>query len=170
MTRRYYHDELGINSRLDTLQAAILLVKLPHIDAWNQRRRALAAHVITSSSCALASPPCPRPQNRTATIADGSGAAVHGTARPARLPPVRDPRATPRRAPRAPHGRSASAAKSTIPLPIHLQAAAKHLGHKPGDFPETERASAEVLALPMYPELREDEQEIVVEAIRRFYG
>ena len=56
------------------------------------------------------------------------------------------------------------------PVPIHLQAALRDLGHKPGDFPQAERAAAEVLALPLYPELRDDEQQIVVAAIRAFYA
>jgi dTDP-4-amino-4,6-dideoxygalactose transaminase len=55
-------------------------------------------------------------------------------------------------------------------VPIHLQAALKDLGTKPGDFPHAERAAAEVLALPLYPELRDDEQQTVVEAIRAFYA
>lgn len=56
------------------------------------------------------------------------------------------------------------------PVPLHLQAALKDLGYKPGDFPHAERAAAEVLALPLYPELRDDEQQTVVEAIRSFYA
>ena len=56
------------------------------------------------------------------------------------------------------------------PLPLHLQVALKELGYREGDFPESERAAAEVLALPIYPELRQDEQEIVVEGIREFYA
>jgi dTDP-4-amino-4,6-dideoxygalactose transaminase len=55
-------------------------------------------------------------------------------------------------------------------VPLHLQAALRDLGHKPGDFPEAQRAAAEVLALPLYPELRDDEQQSVVEAIRSFYN
>ena len=56
------------------------------------------------------------------------------------------------------------------PLPLHLQTSLTHLGYKQGDFPESERAAAEVLALPIYPELREDEQQTVVQAIRTFYA
>src|SRR5207249_3968623 len=55
------------------------------------------------------------------------------------------------------------------PCPLHLQKAFSYLGYKPGQFPEAERASREVLALPIYPELRRDQQELVVETITRFY-
>ena len=56
------------------------------------------------------------------------------------------------------------------PLPLHQQESLQSLGYRTGDFPESERAAAEVLSLPIYPELRDDEQETVVEAIRRFYA
>ena len=56
------------------------------------------------------------------------------------------------------------------PLPLHLQSSLAHLGYKAGDFPHSEAAAAQVLALPIYPELREDEQQVVVEAIREFYA
>jgi len=56
------------------------------------------------------------------------------------------------------------------PLPLHLQASLRGLGYKEGDFPISEQAAAEVLALPIYPELRDDEQQTVVNAIRDFYA
>jgi dTDP-4-amino-4,6-dideoxygalactose transaminase len=56
------------------------------------------------------------------------------------------------------------------PVPLHLQPALRELGYKRGDFPEAERAANEVLALPIYPELRDDEQECVTDAMREFYG
>ena len=167
MTRRYFHDEVGINSRLDSLQAAILLVKLPHLDTWNARRRSLAARYNQLFLRAGIST-MPTLQN-SATIADGV------------VLPYIAPRAQHVfhqyvvRAPRRDELRAHLTAQGIgseiyYPLPLHLQAALKQLGYRPGDFPHAERAAAEVLALPMYPELREDEQETVVEAIRRFYA
>ena len=163
MTRRYYHDEVGWNSRLDSIQAAILSVKLRYLPTWNQRRRDIAAsynNLFQSSGLT----------SSTATsIADGI------------VVPYTDPRATPVfhqyviRAPRRDALRDyitslGIGSEIYYPVPLHLQAALKDLGYKPGDFPETERAAAEVLALPLYPELRPDEQEAVVEAIRAFYA
>ncbi len=167
MTRRYFHDELGVNSRLDTLQAAVLLVKLPHIAAWNARRRALAARYNQLFlSAGIATMPTPE---RPTTIADGI------------VLPYIAPRAQHVfhqyviRAPRRDELRAYLTTRGIgseiyYPLPIHLQAAVRNLGYQPGDFPEAERAAHEVLALPIYPELREDEQESVVEAIRQFYS
>jgi dTDP-4-amino-4,6-dideoxygalactose transaminase len=160
MTQRYRHDELGENSRLDAIQAAILSVKLRHLPTWNQQRRTLAARydsLFHASNLAGAS------------TQDGI------------VLPFTDPRATPIfhqyviRAPR----RDALRAHLTAhhigteiyyPVPLHLQPALKDLGYKPGDFPHAERAAAEVLALPIYPELRDDEQKTVVDAIRAFYA
>ncbi len=168
MRRRYFHDEAaGWNSRLDTLQAAVLLVKLPYLHAWNQRRRELAARYNRLLLAAgLATMPSPE---RPATVSDGL------------VLPYTDPRArhvfhqyvirAPRRNELRAHLTALDIGTEVYyPLPIHLQQAMRSLGYKPGDFPESERAAAEVLALPMYPELREDEQDTVVEAIRTFYA
>ena len=160
MTRRYFHDEVGGNSRLDELQAAVLNVKLRHIDEWNQQRRDRAA--------------CYDQLFREAGLAAGS--TTEGV-----VLPYTDPRAThvfhqyviraPRRDALRDH-LTAHEIGSEIyyPVPIHLQAALRDLGYKPGDFPNAERAAAEVLALPLYPELRDDEQQTVVAAIRDFYA
>jgi len=160
MTRRYYHDEVGWNSRLDAIQAAVLAVKLRYLPEWNRQRRTRAA--------------------RYDELFRAASLAAHSTQEGIVLP-YTDPRATPVfhqyviRAPRRDALRGALAAKHIgseiyYPVPLHLQAALKDLGYKPGDFPHAERAAAEVLALPLYPELREDEQQTVVEAIRTFYG
>jgi dTDP-4-amino-4,6-dideoxygalactose transaminase len=160
MTRRYYHDEVGWNSRLDALQAAILEVKLRYLPQGNQRRRDLAARY-------------------DQLFRDADLAAV--STKEGIVLPWTDPRATPIfhqyviRASRRDtlHDYLATqqiGSEIYYPVPLHLQAAFKDLGYKPGDFPHAELAAAEVLALPIYPELRDDEQQTVVEAIRRFYA
>ena len=167
MTRRYFHDEVGWNSRLDTVQAAVLEVKLRHLPAWNQRRRELAARYsqlfLASGIATLTSPESPH------TIADGI------------VLPYTHPRAQHVfhqyvvRAPRRDDLRAHLTAQGIgnevyYPLCLHEQAALRSLNCRTGDFPESERAAAEVLALPIYPELRGDEQDEVVEAIRNFYA
>jgi dTDP-4-amino-4,6-dideoxygalactose transaminase len=160
MRRRYFHDEVGWNSRLDTLQAAILEVKLRHLPRWNQQRRTLAARYDQLFQSA----------NLTgSTIKDGI------------VLPFTDPRAGHVfhqyviRAPRRDALRQYLADRQIgseiyYPLPLHLQESLAFLGYRPGDFPHSEAAAAEVLALPIYPELREDEQHTAVEAIRGFYA
>ena len=159
MRQRYFHDEVGWNSRLDTLQAAILKVKLQRVAAGNQRRRELA----TLYDQRLRSAGLTGPSTTEGIV----------------LPFV-DPRAEHVfhqyviRAPRRDELRAfltehKIGTEVYYPLPLHLQESLKSLGYKRGDFPVSERAADEVLALPIYPELREDEIETVVEAIRRFY-
>ncbi len=160
MRRRYYHDEVGWNSRLDTLQAAVLEVKLRRVDAGNRRRLELA---------------CLYNERFTAaglvgkTTADGV------------VLPFCDPRGEHVfhqyviRAPRRDALREYLTAHSIgsevfYPLPLSLQDSLKFLGYRKGDFPVSERAAEEVLALPIYPGLRVEELESVVEAIRRFYA
>lgn len=167
MTRRYFHDEVGWNSRLDTLQAAVLEVKLCHLPAWNQQRRTLAARYnelfLAAGIATLTSPESPK------TIADGV------------VLPYTAPSAQHVfhqyviRAPRRDELRAHLTAQNIgseiyYPLCLHQQHALNSLGYRTGDFPESERAAAEVLALPIYPELRDDEQQTIVEAIRQFYS
>jgi dTDP-4-amino-4,6-dideoxygalactose transaminase len=180
MTRRYFHDEVGGNSRLDTLQAAILEVKLPHLPAWNQRRRVLAARYNQLFHAAgLAAnpggPSFPASSERVGSKATEPSIA-DGIILPWTHPQaqhvfhqyvIRCPRRDELRAHLTAQG---IGSEIYYPLPLHLQASLKFLGYKVGDFPEAERAAAEVLALPMYPELREDEQDTVVSAIRAFYA
>jgi len=160
MKRRYFHDEIGWNSRLDSIQAAVLEVKLRHLPRWNQQRRTLAARYDQLFREANLAVSCTK---------DGL------------VLPWTDPRAHHIfhqyviRAPRRDalrHYLTDRQIGSEIyyPLPLHLQTSLAHLGYKPGDFPHAELASTEVLALPIYPELREDEQQTVVEAIRTFYA
>jgi dTDP-4-amino-4,6-dideoxygalactose transaminase len=160
MRRRYFHDEVGWNSRLDTLQAAVLEVRLRHVDAGNARRRDLAALYDELFHAAGLS---------GETTADGI------------VLPWTDPRAVhvfhqyvlrvPRRDELRAHLTALGIGTEIYyPQPLHLQHSLQRLGYKLGDFPVAERAAAEVLALPMYPGLRDDEVETVVEAIRRFYA
>jgi dTDP-4-amino-4,6-dideoxygalactose transaminase len=164
MTRRYHHDEVGWNCRMDAIQAAVLEIKLRYVSQWNQQRRARAARydeLLRAAGLAA-------PANSTSAV-DGL------------VLPFTDARATHVfhqyviRAPRRDALRDHLAARNIgsevyYPVPLHLQAALKYFGYKPGDFPEAERAAQEVLALPLFPELRDDEQEAVVDAIRAFYA
>ena len=160
MRRRYFHDEVGWNSRLDTLQAAVLEVKLRYLPKWNQQRRDRAA--------------------RYDQLLRDAGLTAATTAEGIVLP-ITDPRATHVfhqyviRAPRRDGLRQFLADQQIgseiyYPLPLHLQASLASLGYRQGDFPVTEAAAAEVLALPIYPELRDDEQQTVVAAIAAFYA
>jgi dTDP-4-amino-4,6-dideoxygalactose transaminase len=160
MRRRYYHDEVGWNSRLDTLQAAILEVKLRRVEAGNVRRRELASlYNERFTAAGLVGK----------TTADGV------------VLPFCDPRGVHVyhqyviRAPRRDALREYLTAHSIgsevyYPLVLSLQESLKFLGYKKGDFPVSERAAKEVLALPIYPELRVEELDSVVEGIRRFYA
>ncbi len=160
MRQRYYHDEVGWNSRLDTLQAAVLEVKLKYLPKWNQQRRDLAVHYdqlfqaagITASSTA---------EGVVLPFTDArAGHVFHQYV-------IRAPR---RDALRQYLQERQIGSEIYYPLPLHLQTSLANLGYKKGDFPVSETAAAEVLALPMYPELREDEQQTVVDAIAAFYA
>jgi dTDP-4-amino-4,6-dideoxygalactose transaminase len=160
MRQRYYHEEVGWNSRLDTLQAAVLEVKLKYLPEWNQQRRDHAA--------------------RYDELFRGAGL-VASTTREGVVLPVTDPRAGHVfhqyviRAPRRDGLREFLTERRIgseiyYPVPLHLQTSLTGLGYKRGDFPVSETAAEEVLALPMYPELRDDEQLTVVDAVAAFYA
>jgi dTDP-4-amino-4,6-dideoxygalactose transaminase len=164
MRRRYVHDEVGWNSRLDTLQAAVLEVKLRHLNAGNARRRELAARYSSLFRAAdLAAPPSSR------DVADGI------------ILPYTDSRAehvfhqyvirvADRDSLREHLAAQGIGSEVYYPLPLHLQPSLQFLGYRRGDFPVSERAAAEVLALPIFPELEDEELETVVEATRRFFA
>jgi dTDP-4-amino-4,6-dideoxygalactose transaminase len=162
MRQRYFHDEIGWNSRLDTLQAAVLLVKLRHIDRWNQQRRERAKTYDEMF--------------QQHGLAENGIYPVRGVV----LPYV-DPRGThvfhqyvirvPRRdALRAFLAERGIGSEIYYPVPLHLQSCLENLGYKEGAFPESERAAKEVLALPMFPELTTEEQERVVTGVAEFLG
>src|SRR5215472_9660795 len=160
--QRYYHDEIGANSRMDGIQAAVLRVKMHHLPRWNCARRERAAIYdqllstagLTNTGASSRSPVAPlktRPQAhhifhqyvirvrerdklREFLKERGVGSEIY------------------------------------YPVPLHLQNCFTYLGCAKGDLPESERAADEVLALPMFAELEEDEQRQVVETIAEFYS
>lgn len=169
-SRRYHHEELGWNSRLDSIQAAVLRVKLRHLEDWNARRREHAAaydRMFAESGLAAA-----RSRVGTQNTASDPGYPV--------MLLRYDPRALHVfhqyvvRALRRDELREFLNARGIgtevyYPIPIHLQPCFAYLGYLEGDLPESERAAREVLAIPMFPELTEEEQRCVVENIAEFY-
>lgn len=156
---KYRHDRLGYSSRLDELQAAVLLAKLPHLTTWNRARARLAARY-TKAFAGLRGLTVP-------FVARGNTHIFHQYT--IRLPAGRQ--GTPRRDELKEH--LAGHSIPTVvhyPLPLHLQPAFAYLGHKKGDFSEAERAAREVLSLPLYPELKEKEQDRVIRAILSFFA
>jgi dTDP-4-amino-4,6-dideoxygalactose transaminase len=166
--RRYYHEEFGWNGRMDTIQAAVLRVKLAHIADWNQRRQQHAAsydQLFADSGL---------------TSGRNSNQTPNQLSAPVRLL-ARSPQAKHVfhqyviRAQRRDELRKFLAERKIgsevyYPLPLHLQPVFSYLGLKPGDLPVSEQAAREVLALPMFPELTEAEIRSVVESIADFYS
>jgi len=149
---KYHHPEMGFNSRLDSMQAMVLRVKLPHLAGYNAKRRAAAS--------------------RYHALLEG----VPGVLRPREVPgnehiwhiyavQVRDRDRVLKAMNQAGVG-----AGIHYPVPIHLQGAFAHLGHKKGDFPTAEKAANEMISLPIYPEITPAQQEQVVAALRAALG
>lgn len=157
MQPRYYHHVMGINSRLDSIQAAVLNVKLPHLDRWTAQRQA-----------------CARRYRQLF--------AEYGLDRVLRLPVeaadrrhvwnqfvVRVPEGK-RDALRAHLAQRNIGSEIYYPVPLHMQECFAYLGYRKGSLPETERAAAETLALPIFAELTEAEQDLVVREVATFFG
>jgi dTDP-4-amino-4,6-dideoxygalactose transaminase len=147
--KRYYHETMGINSRLDSIQAAALSVKLKYLNEWNNARRANAKRydeafadvdgVITPT----VRPECESNLNLyTVRILNG------------KRDRVRDAMAA-----------KAIGVETYWPVPLHLQDCFAHLGYKRGDLPNSEQLCEEVLSLPVYPELTRQQQEYVVQSL-----
>jgi dTDP-4-amino-4,6-dideoxygalactose transaminase len=163
--QRYYHEEFGWNSRLDAVQAAILRVKLRHLDQWNDQRRAIAGRYTTAFQSAGLSEPGSVTPNSSLPIAP-----LTSTPEGFHIFHQYVVRAYRRDELRVFLAEAGIGTEIYYPVPLHLQQAFAYLGHEKGQFPEAERASAEVLALPMFPELREEEQQRVVARISDFYS
>jgi dTDP-4-amino-4,6-dideoxygalactose transaminase len=150
----YEHSEVGINSRLDELQAAVLRVKLPSLDRWSDERAQKAAIYSQLFNDARLSFPLITPAVRTDCRHIFHQYVI-------RVPGNRDALQD--------HLKSRGVGtKVYYPIPLHRQACFSYLGYEEGEFPESERAARETLALPVYPELTETQQAYVVEAIRSF--
>lgn len=154
MRPRYVHHFVGGNFRLDAMQAAILRAKLPYLDGWIARRREGAAHyrqLFTEAGLAgIVVPPAELP---------GRGHVYHQYV-------VRVPRRDALREFLASRG---IGSEVYYPIALHQQACFASLGYRSGDFPESERATEEVLALPIFPEVEAAERERVVAAMAEFY-
>jgi dTDP-4-amino-4,6-dideoxygalactose transaminase len=149
----YHHSRIGGNFRIDALQAAILTVKLKHLDAWTARRRERAARYTRLLEDAGLVPEHVRPPKEL------NGVHVYHQY------VIR----VQRRDELAEHLKARKIGCGVYyPLPLHLQECFAYLGGKPGDFPESEKAAAEVLALPIYPELTDGQQDAVIAAIAAF--
>jgi len=146
---KYHHEVIGYNSRLDTVQASILAVKLKHLDAWNASRRAAAAmyaEELKSVDCVLPVEESyahhvwhlyvvrlrKRDELKNYLAEKGVGAGIH------------------------------------YPYPLHITKAMKNLGYKTGDFPIAEKTAPEILSLPMFPHMKREEIAYVADCIRQF--
>lgn len=151
----YFHDEVGINSRLDALQAAILRVRLRHLEGWNEERRIVAGRYM---------------------MLFGEKGLLDFITPPAELPGGRH--VYHQYVVRAKHrdelmkylAERGITTRVYYPLPLHLQRCFAKLGYKKGDFPVAEALADDVLALPMFPELLPEEQERIVSEIAGFYA
>lgn len=146
---KYYHPETGFNSRLDTLQAVVLLAKLKRLSAWNEARRAAARRY---DELLAGVPRVVRP-----TTHPGNEHIFHlyVVRVPDRDRVLKDLQA------------QGIGAGIHYPVPIHLQGAFANLGHRKGDFPVAEKAAEEILSLPMYAEISAGEQATVVTALKK---
>lgn len=151
-SRQYLHEEVGTNSRLDTLQAAILLAKLPYLSRWNQARQRNAARYAAAFS-----------------------------GHPAICPPSADPAndhiyhqytiRVPQRDELQAHLKARGIGHSIYyPLALHLQPCFAYLGYRRGSLPATEAAMDSVISLPIYPEMTSEQQDAVIDTVQSFYA
>jgi dTDP-4-amino-4,6-dideoxygalactose transaminase len=154
--RKYHHKIVGINSRLDALQAAVLRVKLRHLDEWtNARQRKAQQYELMFGDAGLSE------AVETPLVRAGARHIFHQF-----VIRIRDERRDDLRA----HLRERGVGTDIYyPVPLHLQECFAYLGYKEGDFPIAERAAKETLALPVYPELTDEQQDYVVSSIADFF-
>jgi len=156
---KYYHHFVGGNFRLDAIQAAVVLAKLPYLEQWHEARRAHAAYYDQRfAECPAITTPYVEPHNRmiynqyVIRISDGEGGSS-----------ARDRVVEHLKARNIGHA-------IYYPVPLHLQRCFADLGYKEGDFPHAEQAAREVLALPVYPELTQAQMDEVADAVLEAVG
>ena len=145
-SKRYYHDEVGINSRLDEIQAAILTAQIPEVTGWNERRREIAARYTAGLSDTVVTPTernhhvyhlyviqtGDRDGMQNYLLEKGIQTLIH------------------------------------YPVPAHMQKAYKYRGYKEGDLPVTEYTTKRILSLPMFPQLTDDQIDLVISEVRQY--
>lgn len=149
--KKYYHLMIGYNNRMDTLQAAILRVKLKYLDSWNRKRQNNAAY-FNQRLKGL--------NIKTPFVADYSTHIYHQyilrlNTKSAKLISYLRERGIDSRV--------------YYPVPLHLQPCFRYLGYKRQDFPESEKASCQTLAIPVYPDLNKKEKDYIIHSIKEFY-
>jgi dTDP-4-amino-4,6-dideoxygalactose transaminase len=149
--KKYYHDMEGYNGRLDSIQAGWLSVKLRHLARWNEARRALAHRyhdLLAEAKEAIVAP----------LEAPWTKGVYH----------LYVVRVQDREALQANLAEAGIGSGIHYPIPLHLQKAYEHLGYKKGDFPVTERVAAEIVSLPMFPQLTHGQLEEVANKVKEF--
>lgn len=154
---KYFHEEVGINSRLDSLQAAILRVKLRYLDKWADARRANASRYreLFAETGLLENGLVSLPESRADVYHVYNQFVIRAKDRDRLKAYLKE---------------EGIGTEVYYPLPLHLQECFKYLGYRSGSFPESERASEEALAIPIYPELEDEAQGYIVERITAFYS
>lgn len=153
---KYYHKYVGLNSRLDGFQGAVLRVKLPHLDKWTEQRRANADRYAELFTDAGLTEQVGLPMERANAKHIYNQYVI-------RVPNRRDEL-------RAFMTEKGIGTDIYYPVPLHMQECFAYLGYTAGDMPEAEKAALETLALPIYPEMRSEQQEYVVGAIKEFFA
>jgi len=160
--QRYYHDEIGACSRMDAIQAAVLRVKMPYLRRWNDARRERAQlydRLLTGAGLTRTGASSPAPVTLLKTRPEAHHIYHQYVIRAQQRDKLRE------------FLRERGVGSEIYyPVPLHLQKCFAYLGYSEGDLPEAERAAADVLALPMFAELEQDEQRVVVDTIAEFYS
>ena len=148
--KKYYHDYIGVNSRLDSIQAAILRVKFKHLDRYNELRSKFAGMYTERLRGAVVTPktfPDRKHIFHQYTIRTGQRDKLFDYLKELGIPSA-----------------------IYYPVPLHLQKAYQYAGYKKGDFPVSEKLSQEVLSLPMHPHLKEEEVEFITMSTKNYFG